>query len=153
MGGGVIAGLPFVAAAARDSASPKDFGAVGDKTDPVARLDVLSGRSEGQQFPLTKDKRYVVGTGRKAEIRLRDPGVAFKHAALLFREGCFWLSVERAGCETTARGEPVEAGVQRPLTSGDLISFGTAQARYVRLDQKEERPDPKAQDQPEGNQS
>lgn len=140
LGGGVIAGLPFAAAAARNSAQPSDPGLLGRREDPVARIDVLSGRDEGQEFFLTKDKRFQIGTGRKSEIRLRDPGVGFKHAALFFREGCFWLSVERAGCETTARGEAVEPGIQRPLTSGDLLSFGSVQARYIRLDHKEQRP-------------
>jgi len=116
------------------------------KRDPDAQLEILSGRDAGKKHDLQRDKRYAIGTARKSQIRLKDEGVQFRHAAIYFAEDCFWLITERAGCAATLLDTPLIPQVPSPLASGDQIAIGSVKARFVRLDQKEERPEEK----PEG---
>ena len=111
------------------------------KREPDARLEILSGRDSGKKHDLQRDKRFAIGTARKSQIRLRDEGIQFRHAAIYFAEGCFWLITERAGCEAALLDTPLIPQVPSALASGDLISIGPVKARFVRLDEKEERPE------------
>jgi predicted component of type VI protein secretion system len=121
------------------------------KREPDARLEILSGRDAGKKHDLTRDKRYGIGTARKAQIRLKDAGVQFRHAAIYFAEDCFWLITERAGCEATLLDTPLIPQVPSPLSSGDQITLGPVKARFIRLDREEERPEEEApKPDPEG---
>lgn len=122
------------------------------KKEPDARLDILSGRDAGKNHKLYRDKRYAIGTARKAQIRLRDPGLQFRHAAIYFAEDCFWFLSERAGCEATLLETALIPQVPSPLSSGDLITIGPVKARFVRLDREEERPEEEGEPEaPEGS--
>jgi hypothetical protein len=70
---------------------------------------------------------YQVGTGRAADIQLRDKGVGFKHAQLDVRQGGVWVKDHKSRGGTFVGGDKIEANVEVQLTDGVAFRIGTTE--------------------------
>src|SRR5690606_10895959 len=57
----------------------------------LARLEILSGKSQGEVHPLGAQE-HRVGTARNADVPLRDRGISFTHATILHVDGAFFVT-------------------------------------------------------------
>ncbi|MCO5169892.1 MAG: FHA domain-containing protein [Planctomycetes bacterium] len=92
----------------------------------LARLTILSGKRSGEVLELAPGE-HQIGTGRAAEIQLRDKDVGFKHARLIIEDGAVFLEDLKSKGGTYLNGEKVEERV--PLKDQDELRLGTAELR------------------------
>ncbi|RKH42339.1 FHA domain-containing protein [Corallococcus sicarius] len=92
-----------------------------------AKLVVIAGPSEGEEFPLS-DAEYTVGRSADNPICLQDTSVSRKHITLR-RESAGWMvSDMKSGNGTLVNGEPVTD--ETLLANGDVITMGDSELRY-----------------------
>lgn len=92
-----------------------------------ARLTILSGKRSGEVLELPPGE-HQIGTGRAAEIQLRDKDVGFKHARLIVEDGAVFLEDLKSKGGTYVNGEKVEDRI--PLKDQDALRVGTAELRF-----------------------
>ncbi len=90
----------------------------------MASLEVLSGRSGGKVLELDDDGEWLVGTNRRAGLRLTDRGVSYNHATVYADAGVFTLVDERSTAGTFVNDELLERETPYSLQPGDSIRFG-----------------------------
>ena len=69
----------------------------------LARLTIISGKRSGESLELTPGE-HQIGTGRAAEIQLRDKDVGFKHAKLIVEDAAVFLEDHERQAFPDARG-------------------------------------------------
>lgn len=106
-----------------------------------AKIDliVLSGPSRGDAFHFSFEQSGSVTVGRDAscDLVLADPSVSRKHAVIVMREGCFYLTDMNSSGGTIHMGfrvEPGEGG-SRALSNGDEFKIGETLFR-IQFDDK-----------------
>lgn len=104
----------------------------------LARLTILSGKRSGEVLELTPGE-HQIGTGRAAEIQLRDKDVGFKHAKVIVEDGGVFLEDLKSKGGTYVNGEKVEDRV--PLKDKDELRIGTAELR-IELTHAPSAPEP-----------
>ncbi|RMG06302.1 MAG: FHA domain-containing protein, partial [Planctomycetota bacterium] len=95
-----------------------------------ARLNILGGRREGQSLELD-DGTYQVGTGRAADIQLRDKGVGFKHAALRVDGSTVTVVDFKSRGGTFVNEERIPPNTEVRLTHGDSLRVGTTPLEVI----------------------
>lgn len=111
---------------ARGEAEGRPSAATNGGAALLARLTILSGKRSGETLELTPGE-HQIGTGRAAEIQLRDKDVGFKHAKVIVADGGVFLEDLKSKGGTYLNGEKVEDRV--PLRSQDELRVGTAELR------------------------
>lgn len=94
----------------------------------MATLEFLTGKLAGTTIDLSQEPRQIVGMSRKAGVRLRDRGVSWDHAAIIFEDGAY--AVEDLGSKggTTLNGETISA--KTALNEGDKLVFGPTECVF-----------------------
>jgi pSer/pThr/pTyr-binding forkhead associated (FHA) protein len=90
----------------------------------MASLEVVSGRSGGKSLELDSDGEWLVGTNRRAQLRLTDRGVSYSHATVYAEAGQFTIVDERSTAGTFLNDDPLDRQTPYTLKSGDSIKFG-----------------------------
>ncbi len=88
------------------------------------------GACSGRQFPLSGDY-MVVGRGPASGIRLEDPHVSRKHAALRRRGDAIFVEDLGSSSGTFVNGRPVAAAWE--LKPGDIVAFAGVNARFDKV--------------------
>lgn len=94
----------------------------------LARLTIISGKRSGETLELAPGE-HQIGTGRAAEIQLRDKDVGFKHAKVIVEDDQVFLEDLKSKAGTFLNGERVETRV--PLKDNDELRLGTAELRIA----------------------
>lgn len=97
----------------------------------MAKIDIQTGDRAGESVELPDTGEALVGTSKKATVRLLDKGVAFKHARFLAGETGFRLVDERSHTGTFVNGERLERGQARLLRDGEGLKFGPVEAKFT----------------------
>ncbi|RYZ38234.1 MAG: FHA domain-containing protein, partial [Myxococcaceae bacterium] len=92
-----------------------------------AKLVVIAGPSEGEEFPLA-DTEYTVGRASDNPICLQDTSVSRKHITLRKESAGWFVSDMKSGNGTLVNGEPVTD--ETLLANGDVITMGDSEVRY-----------------------
>jgi hypothetical protein len=90
----------------------------------VARLSILGGKREGESLELEPGV-YQLGTGRAADIQLRDKGVGFKHAQLTVREDEVVVEDFKSRGGTFVNEEKIKAGDEVRVDTAASFRVGT----------------------------
>jgi pSer/pThr/pTyr-binding forkhead associated (FHA) protein len=107
-----------------------------------ARLTILGGKRTGEVLDL-EPGTYQVGTGRAADIQLRDKGVGFKHAELTVGgDGQVFILDHKSRGGTFVNDEKVEPGKKVLLPGGDPFRIGTTELRLEATAAAEAKPAP-----------
>jgi pSer/pThr/pTyr-binding forkhead associated (FHA) protein/predicted RNase H-like nuclease (RuvC/YqgF family) len=93
-------------------------------------LKILGGKREGETLDLEAGT-YQVGTGRAADIQLRDKGVGFKHAEITVRNGQLFVKDFKSRGGTFVDGARVEANVEIELIPGVALRIGTTELQIT----------------------
>ena len=93
------------------------------------RLKVLSGRRQGDSFPLDRE-RILLGRGETCDVDLRDPTSSHEHARLVLQDGHYFIEDAGSKHGTFVNGKPVE---RRKLRSGDEITIGESVLRFEEI--------------------
>lgn len=99
----------------------------------MPRLNILSGKREGQVVELEPGSSYQVGTGRAADIQLRDKGVGFKHATLSIEDGKVFVEDLKSRGGTFVNGEKLEAHERVEVRATDGFQIGTVELKLEGL--------------------
>jgi hypothetical protein len=83
-------------------------------------LIVVGGPTDGEVFPLEKDRSLIVGSGRLANLRLGPSDISSAHLKITWDDGGLFVNDNTSFTGTYLNGESVE---QAPLQDGDLIAF------------------------------
>lgn len=83
-------------------------------------LIVVGGPTDGEVFPLDKDRSVIVGSGRLANLRLGPTDISSAHIKVTWDDSGLYVTDNASHTGTFVNGEPVETA---PLLEGDLISF------------------------------
>lgn len=97
----------------------------------VTVLKFVSGRYEGQDFPLDDRRSYIAGRSSEVDLILADDAVSRKHARFYPSRGRIWVRDLGSRNGTIINGEIVE---RHCLREGDRIAIGSSLARVVRAD-------------------
>ncbi|MEM7156106.1 MAG: DUF4388 domain-containing protein [Myxococcota bacterium] len=97
----------------------------------VTVLKFVSGRYEGQDFPLDDRRSYIAGRSSEVDLILADDAVSRKHVRFYPARGRIWLRDLGSRNRTVVNGEAVE---RHCLREGDRIAIGSSLARVVRSD-------------------
>ena len=94
--------------------------------DPVHVLRFVSGKYEGQEFPLEDGKTYIAGRSTEVDLVLADDAVSRKHARFFKTRGRLWVRDLGSRNGTLINGESV---ARHCLRAGDRIAMGSSLAR------------------------
>lgn len=94
--------------------------------DPVHVLRFVSGKYEGQEFPLEDGKTYIAGRSSEVDLVLADDAVSRKHARFFKTRGRLWVRDLGSRNGTLINGESV---ARHCLRAGDRIAIGSSLAR------------------------
>jgi IPT/TIG domain/Inner membrane component of T3SS, cytoplasmic domain len=83
-------------------------------------LIVVGGPTDGEVFPLEKDRATVVGSGRLADLRLGPSDISSAHLKVTWDDAGLFVNDNVSFTGTYLNGETVE---QAPLQDGDLLGF------------------------------
>ena len=92
----------------------------------LARLSILSGKRQGETLDLQPGS-YQLGTGRGADIELRDKGIGFKHAQLTVEDDRMYLEDLKSKGGTLVEGAPIDGRVE--LAETVSLQLGTVELR------------------------
>lgn len=95
----------------------------------VTALHFVSGRYEGQDFPLDDRRSYIAGRGSGVDLILADDAVSRKHARFYPSRGRIWVRDLGSRNGTVVNGESVE---RHCLRDGDRIAIGSSLVRVRR---------------------
>jgi diguanylate cyclase (GGDEF)-like protein len=85
------------------------------------RLTIMTGIAAGRVVALDDKEQYVIGRGRRADIRIEDPGVSREHCRLVKRQDRFFLQDLSSRNGTVLNGDRVMCV---PLHPGDRVQLG-----------------------------
>lgn len=125
----MVAPAPGPAAPATPGAGPATARTIVVPRGPRARLVLTKGGSGGP-FELT-EKEHVLGRSSMADIRVDDPSVSGRHAALSPRGDGFAVRDLGSTNGTLVDGTKVEG--EHLLVGGETVQVGEALLRYERL--------------------
>lgn len=99
----------------------------------VTVLRFVSGRYEGQDFPLDDRRSYIAGRSTEVDLILADDAVSRKHVRFYPSRGRIWVRDLGSRNGTIVNGEAVE---RHCLREGDRIAIGSslAKVRYAEPD-------------------
>lgn len=97
----------------------------------VTVLHFVSGRYEGQDFPLDDRRSYIAGRSSEVDLVLADDAVSRKHVRFYPARGRIWVRDLGSRNGTVVNGELVE---RHCLREGDRIAIGSSLARVTRAD-------------------
>ncbi len=97
----------------------------------VTVLHFVSGRYEGQDFPLDDRRSYIAGRSTEVDLILADDAVSRKHARFYPSRGRIWVRDLGSRNGTIINGEAVE---RHCLREGDRIAIGSSLAKVTRSD-------------------
>jgi pSer/pThr/pTyr-binding forkhead associated (FHA) protein len=83
-------------------------------------LIVVGGPTDGEVFPLDKDRSVIVGSGRLANLRLGPTDISSAHIKVTWDDSGLYVTDNASHTGTFVNGEPMETA---PLIEGDLITF------------------------------
>ena len=83
-------------------------------------LIVVGGPTDGEVFPLEKDRSLIVGSGRLANLRLGPSDISSAHIKVTWDDAGLFVNDNTSFTGTYLNGEVIE---QAPLQDGDLIAF------------------------------
>lgn len=126
---GAVAGGVAAAAAASEAVAPapEPAGAGYTQVMPAAQADELGleGRAivitTGDQVMQFRQNRVVVGRSKEADLRVNDPNVSRKHAAIYWNEGRIMIDDLGSTNGTMVNGYPVTRTMLRPT---DVVAIG-----------------------------
>ncbi|MCX4247857.1 DUF4388 domain-containing protein [Paraliomyxa miuraensis] len=95
----------------------------------VTVLHFVSGRYEGQDFPLDARRSYIAGRSSEVDLVLADDAVSRKHARFYPARGRIWVRDLGSRNGTIINGQPVE---RHCLRVGDRIAIGSSLAKVAR---------------------
>lgn len=97
----------------------------------VTVLHFVSGRYEGQDFPLDDRRSYIAGRSTEVDLILADDAVSRKHARFYPARGRIWVRDLGSRNGTIVNGQAVE---RHCLREGDRIVIGSSLAKVARTD-------------------
>lgn len=97
----------------------------------MARLTVIAGDPLGRSTDLSSG-RTLIGRGRDAHLRLDPQVVSRHHAAVVCRDGTFFLEDLHSENKTYLNGQPLSPGQLVPLHEGDRIQVGPVVLQFQR---------------------
>lgn len=97
----------------------------------VTVLKFVSGRYEGQDFPLDDRRSYIAGRSSEVDLILADDAVSRKHVRFYPARGRIWVRDLGSRNGTIVNGQNVE---RYCLREGDRIAIGSSLARVIRAD-------------------
>ncbi len=97
----------------------------------VTVLDFVSGRYEGQEFPLDDRRSYIAGRSTEVDLILADDAVSRKHVRFYPARGHMWMRDLGSRNGTIINGKTVERHCLRP---GDRIAIGSSLVRVAQRD-------------------
>ena len=83
-------------------------------------LIVVGGPTDGEIFPLEKDRSVIAGSGRLANLRLGPSDISSAHIKVTWDDTGLYVTDNASHTGTFVNGEPMEMA---PLLDGDLITF------------------------------
>ena len=83
-------------------------------------LIVVGGPTDGEIFPLEKDRSVIAGSGRLANLRLGPADISSAHIKVTWDDTGLYVIDNASHTGTFVNGEPMEMA---PLMDGDLITF------------------------------
>jgi len=89
-------------------------------------LIVVGGPTDGEIFPLDKDRSIIVGSGRLANLRLGPADISSAHLKVAWDDGGLFVNDNTSFTGTWLNGESVE---QAPLQDGDTLAFADAKEK------------------------
>ena len=92
----------------------------------VTVLRFVSGRYQGQDFPLDDRRSYIAGRSTEVDLILADDAVSRKHARFYPSRGRIWVRDLGSRNGTIVNGEAVE---RHCLREGDRIAIGSSLAK------------------------
>lgn len=95
----------------------------------VTVLHFVSGRYDGQDFPLDARRSYIAGRSSEVDLVLADDAVSRKHARFYPARGRIWVRDLGSRNGTIVNGEEVE---RHCLREGDRIAIGSSLAKVSR---------------------
>ena len=95
----------------------------------VTVLHFVSGRYEGQDFPLDDRRSYIAGRSSEVDLVLADDAVSRKHARFYPSRGHIWVRDLGSRNGTIINGQMVE---RHCLRVGDRIAIGSSLAKITR---------------------
>lgn len=114
----------------------RDLGVPGQAAiPPGARIRIETGFYEGLEWLLERP-RMVVGRGRQADLVVSEPTISRAHAALVHREGQWFVEDLESTNGTVVNGSRRK---QAPLRDGDEIQMGRLILRVYLKSAPEER--------------
>jgi pSer/pThr/pTyr-binding forkhead associated (FHA) protein len=97
----------------------------------VTVLRFVSGRYQGQDFPLDDRRSYIAGRSTEVDLVLADDAVSRKHARFYPARGRIWVRDLGSRNGTIVNGQTVE---RHCLREGDRIVIGSSLAKVARTD-------------------
>jgi hypothetical protein len=97
----------------------------------VTVLRFVSGRYQGQDFPLDDRRSYIAGRSTEVDLVLADDAVSRKHARFYPARGRIWVRDLGSRNGTIVNGLAVE---RHCLRDGDRIAIGSSLAKVARTD-------------------
>lgn len=97
----------------------------------VTVLRFVSGRYDGQDFPLDDRRSYIAGRSTEVDLILADDAVSRKHARFYPSRGRIWVRDLGSRNGTIVNGEAVE---RHCLREGDRIAIGSSLAKVGRAE-------------------
>jgi diguanylate cyclase (GGDEF)-like protein len=85
------------------------------------RLTVMTGIAAGRVVALDGKDQFVIGRGRRADIRIEDPGVSREHCRLVCKQDRFFLQDLSSRNGTVLNGDRIMCV---PLHPGDRVQLG-----------------------------
>ncbi|MCH9686628.1 MAG: DUF4388 domain-containing protein [Deltaproteobacteria bacterium] len=100
----------------------------------VTVLDFVSGRYQGQEFPLDDRRSYIAGRSTEVDLILADDAVSRKHVRFYPARGHMWMRDLGSRNGTILNGKPVERHCLRP---GDRIAIGSSLVKVALREESE----------------
>lgn len=97
----------------------------------VTVLHFVSGRYDGQDFPLDDRRSYIAGRSTEVDLILADDAVSRKHARFYPSRGRIWVRDLGSRNGTIVNGASVE---RHCLREGDRIAIGSSLAKVARTE-------------------
>lgn len=97
----------------------------------VTVLQFVSGRYEGQGFPLDDRRSYIAGRSSEVDLILADDAVSRKHARFYPSQGRIWVRDLGSRNGTVVNGDSVD---RHCLREGDRIAIGSSLVRVARAE-------------------
>lgn len=97
----------------------------------VTVLRFVSGRYEGQDFPLDDRRSYIAGRSTEVDLILADDAVSRKHVRFYPSRGRIWVRDLGSRNGTIVNGESVD---RHCLREGDRIAIGSSLVKVARAD-------------------